>query len=160
MSTTYQDRSTVVIQRAVPDDINDIYKLLEQNGLPFEGLAEHISHMLVARGGVHQREVMGSAALEMYGRYALLRSVAVDERLRGKGVGQRLTQAALELARAEGVTGVYLLTETAAGFFPRFGFAPVDRGDVPGPVLQSLEFTTLCPTGTLVMGVNLEAVQT
>jgi amino-acid N-acetyltransferase len=158
MNTMREDRPTVTIERARPEDMEEVYALLRRSDLPVEGLEEHASHTLVARGGTHAGEVLGSAALEMYGRYALLRSVAVDERLRGQGIGQRLTRAALDLARHESVKHVYLLTETAAGFFPRFGFAPVAREDVPAPVHQSLEFTTLCPASSLIMGLNLEGV--
>ena len=74
--------------------------------------------------------VVGSAALEFYGKAALLRSVAVVAELRGAGLGHRLTGAALDLARQRGVTAVYLLTETAADFFPRFGFRPTQRAQI------------------------------
>jgi amino-acid N-acetyltransferase len=154
MKTT-QTEHTIAIERATPDDMPAVYQLLERSNLPVEGLAEHVSHTLVARDGARPEGAVGSAALEVYGQYALLRSVAVDEGLRGRGVGQRLTEVALELARQEGVTRVYLLTETAGEFFPRFGFAPVRREEVPAPVLESVEFTTLCPASSLVMGLDL-----
>jgi amino-acid N-acetyltransferase len=50
---------------------------------------------------------------------------------------------------------VFLLTETAAKFFPRFGFRAVSRADVPESVRASLEFTTACPQGALVMELSL-----
>jgi amino-acid N-acetyltransferase len=77
---------------------------------------------LIAR---ENQDIVGSAALEIYGTIALLRSVAVANYLRVQGPGQQLTDAALNLARRKGVTQVYVLTETATGFFPRFGFRPL-----------------------------------
>jgi amino-acid N-acetyltransferase len=81
----------------------------------------------------------------------LLRSVAVAQSQRGLGLGIRLTEAGVALARARGIKALYLLTETAAGFFPRFGFRPVSRDEVAPAVRQSIEFTRACPASALAM---------
>jgi amino-acid N-acetyltransferase len=140
------------IERATVADLASILALLEQSGLPQDGLSEHITTALIARdvGGI-----VGSAALEHYGAAALLRSVAVAAAWRGQGLGQRLTAAALDMAREGGVTQVYLLTETAADFFPRFGFRPIARAEVDSAVQQSVEFTSACPDSALAMVVDL-----
>jgi amino-acid N-acetyltransferase len=135
-------------------DLPDILALLERSRLPPHGLADHVASTFVARD---RGRIVGGAAVELYGRVGLLRSVAVDEGLRGRGLGIRLTAAALDLARARGLRTVYLLTETAGGFFPRFGFRPVSRGDVDPAALQSVEFTTACPANALVMALDLTA---
>jgi amino-acid N-acetyltransferase len=142
----------VAIGLARNEDISAVLTLLEQSDLPKDGLAGHWATTLVARD---DGRIVGSAALEMYGASALLRSVAVDPALRGQGLGQRLTQAALDLARQGGVTEVYLLTETAGEFFPRFGFRAVDRAQVPEAMRQSVEFTSVCPESALAMKVRL-----
>jgi phosphinothricin acetyltransferase len=146
----------IAITPAREADLEPLYDLLHSSGLPSDGLSAHLPTTLLARDGHH---VVGSAALEIYGPHALLRSVAVDNSLRGQGLGIRLTQAALDHAASLGVTDVFLLTETAADFFPRFGFAPVTRADVPPNVLQSVEFTTLCPDTALVMALHLPGRQ-
>ena len=146
------DRMAVAIGLALNEDISAVLTLLEQSGLPRDGLLDHWATTLVARDG---GRIVGSGALEMYGASALLRSVAVDPALRGQGLGQRLTQAALDLARKRGATDVYLLTETAGGFFPRFGFGEIDRAQVPEAVRLSVEFTSACPESALAMSVRL-----
>lgn len=150
---------SVMIERAYVKDILEIHELLVRSNLPLDGFDQHIGTTVVAwaEHGNGPRQIVGNATLEVYGRYALLRSVAVDEKLRGQGLGQRLTQAALDLARELGVRGVYLLTETAAGFYPRFGFEQVGREDVPTELMQSAEFTTACPTSATVMRLSLVA---
>jgi len=55
------------------DELPGILELLQEAGLPPDGLADHLSTTLVAR---QEGRVVGSAALELYGRAALLRSVA------------------------------------------------------------------------------------
>jgi len=44
-----------------------------------------------------------------------------------------------------------LLTTTAADFFPKFGFEPIARADVPASVQSSIEFTSACPATATVM---------
>ena len=100
---------------------------------------------------------MGCAALELYGQAALLRSVAVAWDLRSTGLGRRLTEAALELSRHLGVEEAYLLTETADHFFPRFGFRPIPRSEVPRSVRSSIEFTSACPASARAMMLDLRA---
>ncbi len=146
--------TTATITPARPGDLPEILDLLAHGRLPSDGLAEHVATALVARA---DGRLVGCAALERYGRAALLRSVAVHDSHRGQGLGQRLTAAALDLARAHGTTTVYLLTETAGDFFPRFGFRPIDRQAVDAAVRQSVEFTTACPTSALAMALELSA---
>jgi amino-acid N-acetyltransferase len=54
-------------------------------------------------------------------------------------------QGCLDVARAEGLQAVYLLTTTAAAFFQRWGFAPHARAAVPGVVRASVELSQACP---------------
>jgi amino-acid N-acetyltransferase len=136
------------ITPATTTDLPAIFALLDANKLPRAALERHIASTLVAR---EDGQIVGTAALELYGRAALLRSVAVDARLRGRGLGQALTTRALDLARRRGVRIVYLLTETAAEFFPKFGFRPTERVAVDPAVLASEEFASACPNSAAVM---------
>jgi amino-acid N-acetyltransferase len=142
----------VSIGRASREDLHQVTELLEDGGLPPDGLEDHLPTILVAR---LQGRVVGSAALELYGAAALLRSVAVRRDLRGTGLGSRLTEAALQLSRELGAAEAYLLTETADLFFPRFGFRKVPRSQVPSSVRSSVEFTSACPAGARAMALDL-----
>jgi phosphinothricin acetyltransferase len=139
---------------AVAGDLPAVLALLEENGLPPDGLEDHLGTLLVARGQEPGGRVVGSAALELHGEAALLRSVAVEADARGQGLGGRLVRAALDLAEGRGIGTVYLLTEGADGFFEGFGFRPVSRAEVaeaaPG-VARSVEFATVCPTSAQAM---------
>ncbi len=136
------------IKPAAPADLPGILALLDASRLPRAGIEDHVASTLVAR---QDSGVVGTAALELYGGAALLRSVAVATTLRGRGLGAALTVAALDLARRRGVQTVYLLTETAGRFFPRFGFHAISRAEVDIAVRASTEFTTACPKSAMVM---------
>jgi amino-acid N-acetyltransferase len=115
------------IEAAHEGDRRDVLDLLEHHHLPLDGLASHWDTALVAR---EAGRVVGCAALEIHQDGALLRSVAVAAGHRGSGLGGALTSAALRLAAERRLPAVYLLTTTAEGFFPRFGFERIARSGV------------------------------
>ncbi len=149
------EMAAISIKPASTVDLPAIIKLLAESELPQAGVGDNLATALVAHAG---GEVIGCAALEIHGTAALLRSVAVAVTYRGQGLGQTLTQATLALARQQGITHLYLLTETAANFFLKFGFQPVDRSQVSPAVQNSIEFTTLCPASALAMELRLDQV--
>jgi amino-acid N-acetyltransferase len=136
------------IAPATTVDATDVLALLDRTHLPTDGLTDHLATTLVARLG---DRIVGSAALELYAEGALLRSVAVDPDVQRMGLGHRLTAAATRRAEELGVPALYLLTTTAERFFPRFGFVPISREDVPASVRKSVEFRSACPASAIVM---------
>lgn len=129
-------------------DLPAVCRLLETQHLPLDGVAEHLSTMVVARSG---SEIIGAAAVELYADGALLRSVVVDPAVQGQRLGHRLTEAALGLATGQGSHTAYLLTTTAERFFPKLGFERITRADVPASVQASVEFQSACPASAVVM---------
>ena len=86
----------ITIETARPEDADAISGLVSANHLPLDGLREHLDTAVVAR---LNGAVVGIAALEVYTGGVLMRSVAVAPALQGQGLGHRLTNAALEIAR-------------------------------------------------------------
>jgi amino-acid N-acetyltransferase len=142
----------VIVDRVRPEDEPAIVRLITDSGLPTAGLLDHLESAVVAR---LDGRIVACAALEIYADGALLRSVAVEESLRGSGLGQQVVRAALDLARQRGTTSVFLLTTTAETFFPRFGFRRVARADVPPGVRASVEFRSACPASAVAMVVHM-----
>lgn len=136
---------------ANPEDLAAVADLLTLCGLPTAGLEDAADCLILRRDG----QVMASAALEIHGHSGLLRSVAVHPALQKQGVGRALTARTITLARERGLARLYLLTESAVGYFPRFGFTVIDRADVDGAIQRSVEFTTACPSTAAVMALFL-----
>jgi amino-acid N-acetyltransferase len=128
-------------ERALPADAPAVEALLKAAGLPLEGAAEALATGVVVRDG---DRVVAAAAIERFGDSGLLRSVVVAEERRGTGLGQRVVTAAEDVARADGLSTLYLLTETAVDWFPRLGYEAVDRETASAAVGESIEFTTVC----------------
>jgi amino-acid N-acetyltransferase len=136
------------LRRAGQADHEAVATLLRNLELPTEGVAEWMDQFWVAE---HQGLVVGVAGMERYGDGGLLRSVAVAPSWRGSGLGRALIDRVLEEGRTAGVREVYLLTTTAEHYFPRLGFACVDRETVPAALRVSAEFTGACPASAVVM---------
>jgi amino-acid N-acetyltransferase len=135
------------IERARPGDRTGIEALLVASDLPLIGLDLALDTAVVARD---RGAVVGCAAVEQYGTAGLLRSVAVTEDLRGTGLGRQLVAEAEAVAAASGVETLFLLTETAAGWFPQLGYSAATRSDVPAALAASPEFTEACPDSAAV----------
>ena len=126
--------------------------LLRSSGLPADDL-DYRRDLLV--GYYEGDELVGTGGLEVYRNYALLRSLSVKMGIRGKAVGSTITEFLLSEAKKRQLRGVYLLTETAPGFFIKKGFAEVSRQDVPAEVRNSQEFANLCSESATVMALPL-----
>jgi amino-acid N-acetyltransferase len=137
-----------ILQPASPDDLGDIVRLLDANGLPSVDVAGHLPGFLVARldGGL-----AGVAGVERHGAVALLRSVCVAADRRGRGLARALCAGAEAIARGAGARDLYLLTTDARAYFEKQGFAVCGREDAAPAIQGTAEFRTLCPSTATVM---------
>ncbi len=139
-------------RRATPHDLPALQHILRDLHLVLDGIEDHLELFWLA---AEAETLVGAAGLEVYGTAALLRSVAVHERVRGIGLGAALVERCLRTARDLGISDVVLLTETAVTYFPRFGFQPIPRSAVPTAVRSSVEFRGSCPDSAAVMHLKL-----
>lgn len=144
----------VTIRTATTGDLGPVIRLLETADLPREGLDDQWGAGFAV--AVEDGDVVGAAGIERYGRYGLLRSVVTDPRRRGCGIGEALVRNRLAWAGTEGLEGVFLLTTTAARYFPRLGFARVDREALPLEIRESKEFASLCPDSAVAMRYDID----
>jgi ribosomal protein S18 acetylase RimI-like enzyme len=132
---------SVSVVQAVDDELVDAWaRLLPQlsgSAAPVTGavLREVVespaTDLLVARC---DGEVVGFLTLVVFriptGRRAWIEDVVVDESARGRGVGEALTRAAIDLATEKGARTVDLSSrparEAANRLYRRIGFAPRD----------------------------------
>lgn len=142
----------ITIRAATAADSAAVRGLLRDAKLPTAGVPDDLSHFLVAE---RADRLVGTIGLELYGPAALLRSAAVSADARGTGVGEALMRALLDRARAERVGTLVLLTTTAEGWFPRFGFTRITRDEVPEALHASAEFRGACPASATVMRLAL-----
>ena len=75
--------------------------------------------------------IVGCCALEViWSDLAEIKSLAIDEAYKGKGIGRELVAAAVEQAANLGVPKVFALT-LEPGFFEKSGFAMVEKETLP-----------------------------
>ena len=84
-----------------------------------------------------------------------LRSVAVAESQRGRGVAGALVRRIVSMAERQGVTSLFLLTTSAADYFAKYGFEAMDRPRAPLVLAASKEFRGACPASAILMRTSL-----
>jgi amino-acid N-acetyltransferase len=138
---------TVRIGLADTDLRSSAAVLVAGAGLPTVGL-DQAWRVLVSTD--QDGAVEGVVALERHrdgaGAAYLLRSLAVRSDGRGHGLGAELVDAAIAVADTDhgGIAAIGLLTETAVGYFERFGFRPVARDHLAAGLAASPELTGVC----------------
>lgn len=130
------------------DRFSEFCDLLRSVGLPCDDLTLD-KHVLI--GYYEDNKLIGTGALELYGKHALLRSLAVKDTLRGRMLGSRITDELISLAHENKVEKIYLLTETARLFFKRKGFTDIARENAPEAVRESSEFSSVCSEEAVCM---------
>src|SRR5690242_21186560 len=145
MTTTAQAPQ---VRAARSDDLAAVERLLVDNALPLDGVRDALPTFVVAEAG---DEIVGVAGLEVCCNNALLRSVAVANTWRSRGLGRALVTRVVSDAEARGLRALYLLTTTAERYFPSFGFRPITRAEVPVDIRQTAEFQSACPASAVVM---------
>lgn len=140
-----------VLRLAMAADEAAVAALLTSSGLPLDGVHDALPCFVVAEDGGAIVGVAGIEACGIAGEHALLRSVAVASSWQSRGLGRALVTRTIAEAEARGVKALYLLTTTAEGYFPAFGFTATDRGAVPADVRDTAEFRGACPASATVM---------
>ena len=141
------------IRAANREDLETVRSLIAEAALPQDGLEDQFgSGYAVA---VESGRLVGVAGVERYAACGLLRSVVTAADQRGRGIGEALVRDRLGWAERAGLESIYLLTTSAAGYFPKLGFAAVEREAVPAEIRASREFSSVCPSSAVVMGLAL-----
>jgi amino-acid N-acetyltransferase len=138
-------------------ELAQLQALLHAHQLPDEDCADPALFFCAIFNG---DELIAAGGLEPAGSYALLRSIVVRPDFRALGLARRIIDHLLARAAGEGRQQVYLLTETAEGYFEALGFLSTERAEVPAAVASTRQFSTLCPLSACCMHMLLSPSQT
>ncbi|HUL38128.1 MAG TPA: N-acetyltransferase [Thermodesulfobacteriota bacterium] len=124
-----------MIRKAKLDEIKEIQRLIKlyapRGGILPRSLSELYDHLRDFFVFIKNRKVIGICALHIcWDDMAEIRSLAVQEEQRSKGIGAKLVEACLEESRQLGVKRVFALTYEPE-FFERLGFKKVDKAVLP-----------------------------
>jgi amino-acid N-acetyltransferase len=129
----------ISIRKAIIGDVGRIQALVNHYasketmlGLSLSEIYDQIRDFTVAEGP--RRTLIGVCALHViWDDLAEIRSLAVDPKIRRRGVGRSLLEHCLEEARGLQIPKVFALTYQAE-FFRRIGFERVDKAELPHKV--------------------------
>jgi amino-acid N-acetyltransferase len=143
-----------LLRPARPSDRPAVDRLLSDAELPLAGLDDPNIKLWVA---VEDGSVVGAIGYEVHGRSGLLRSLIVDPRQRGKGLGKRLIHHGLRQMKKEGVSAAYGLTTTIPDLLAKLGWQEVPRPRLPTELSASQELQGACPDSARAFRVLLAA---
>ena len=143
-----------VLRQATADDLTKVQELLVSRGLPTAGVENNIIHFLLATS--KNNELLAVIGMERAGSNGLLRSLVTDPNFCKRGIAAELVNSVLAVARKQGVKNLYLMTQTAEKYMKRFGFKTIERQKIPENLLKQSELTTVCPTCSTGMSLELE----
>jgi amino-acid N-acetyltransferase len=142
---------------ALADDYEPIKALLMECDLPTQDLTlEHLRHFLILQ---NEGNLVGVVGLEVRAQFGLLRSLAVQEKLRGQGLGQQLVSHAENHAATNFIQMLYLLTTTADLFFASLRYTETNRQQVPAIIQSTSEFATICPSSAVCMVKQIQQIK-
>ncbi len=129
------------------EEIGEIVDLLKDSGLPHLDIpGEDVS----VYGFYEDNELVASGAIEYADDFILLRSLAVADPHKNKGLGTKVVEYLEDLVTESGCRYYYIITEIPE-YFKKMGFKVIQRQDCPEPIQQTAEFTTFCPEDATVM---------
>jgi len=133
---------------------SEVVRVLRENGLPSKDISgQNLEHFFSLS---EKSKMLGVIGLEIHGADALLRSLAVSPGAQGKGCGLTLLQHLEAYSREKGIVTLYLLTETARGFFKKYGYESIDREVAPPSIRRTSQFSSICPKSATLMRKNIQ----
>ncbi len=148
MSTPTTD---VTFRRAAPADIPRMTELIAAADLPPLFIEEYLDGF---RAAVHDGVVIACGGVEMYDDCAVIRSVVVDDSVRGVGLGGRMAEMLMDDARAAGASDLYLFTMDAWAFWKRYGFVDVTFEEWKWPARACWQYQFLSQNREVVAGIH------
>jgi len=126
-----------MIRKAVIQEIGAIHRLLADYAdqgllLPrsLNDLYDHMRDIFVFEEGQGSPIIAVCALNICWEDLAEIRSLAVAEKYKGKGIGAKLVEECLEEARSLGLKKIFTLTYVP-GFFSGMGFKEVEKSTLP-----------------------------
>lgn len=143
----------IEFKTATNSELEEILRILKINNLP---TLDIVSSSVILYTGKLNGVIVGVIGIEKYQSIALLRSLGVDDGFKKLKIGSSLVVNLFNHSNMDEITDIYLLTETAEGFFRKFDFQQIERSRVPEIIMNTSEFREICPTSATVMYKNIK----
>lgn len=128
----------MIVRNAKITDAEAIFSLVssyaEQDKMLSRSLADIYENLQTFTVAELNGNIAGCCALQIiWSDLTEIKSLAIDEQSKGKGVGSAIVRAAIEQARQLGVLTIFALTLTP-DFFEKLGFTKIQKDALPKKV--------------------------
>lgn len=135
------------IQEAIQADYERLVRLLEENRQSTKDILASGTRYWIAEeaGG----QAIGAIGIELGDGAILMRSAAVLQSWRKRGIGGALVRCALDAARQNGFKKAYLFSRTAGKYWTRLGFHEVPVTEVVDALPEVPQVRRYVETGSI-----------
>ncbi len=128
----------LLIRKAIIADIKQIQNLIntfaKQDLMLARSLSELYENLRDFWTVQYNKKIIGCCALHIsWDDLAEIKSLAVEKRFQGRGIGKRLVDSSLNEARQLGAKRIFVLTYKP-DFFKKFGFKIIKNADLPNKI--------------------------
>jgi amino-acid N-acetyltransferase len=147
----------VKVRKARTSDVKSIQRLVnryaKKNRIIPRSMSDLFDNIRDFVVGEEDGKVVGACALHVHwDDLAEIRSLAVEEKCQGRGIGKALVRRSLKEARALGVGKVFALTQRP-DYFRAFGFTDAEKSSLPQKIwkdcLNCLKFPDCDESATI-----------
>ena len=139
--------SKALLRAPTHADVAIAQQMLADAGLPVADVSIDRLALVAEQEGV----VCGLIGMEQFETVGLLRSLVIAKKYRGTGLGSLLVDALEQLAIAQNIGELWLLTIDVEGWFSRLGYREQIRESAPAAIQLTEEFSSLCPGDAVLM---------
>ncbi len=126
--------------------LDEILSLLTECNLPIADIsAASLPQFFGIRDAGSLVAVIG---METYQSVGLIRSLAVSQAFRKRGLARKLVIFLESFAASHGVDSLFLLTTSAEAFFLKLGYSSASRQKAPQAIQATSQFSGLCPSSS------------
>lgn len=137
-----------MIKELTPEERVFAKELLSEYHLPTDDI---FSENVRLYGYFDNDNFLACVGLEEFDDAILLRSLAVKNQQATCGIGTKLTEFIGRYAYQQDKKPIYLLTDSADGFFSRIGYKQCERLNAPESIRNTKQFSELCADASLLM---------
>jgi len=147
--TCKEDGTPLLVDAPIEGGDPGLVLALQEAGLPTDDVIEP-GRTFFAYATVSGERV-GYGGFERTDQNVLVRSLVTLPHICHRGLGSGMLALLLRRAFDDGGRDAWLLTTTAAPFFERAGFKPVERSVAPASILATRQAASLCPASAVLL---------
>jgi amino-acid N-acetyltransferase len=145
----------ITYRRGRPEAVPELARVIAEAKLPAFFIEEFAGGFAFAE---QDGRMIAAGGMEVYESYGFLRSIAVDERARGLGLGRKIADLLRADAKASGLDHLFLYTQDAYTFWKHLGYVDVAFDAWPAAMHECWQYRFMMDHMDLVRAIGVHSM--